>query len=60
MKINIHLAKYNEMEICVQNSVETLITSKNGYPAEQLHSRDNATNALNTRIGVSCVEWNFQ
>lgn len=46
------------MEICVQSSVDTLITSKNGYPAEQLHSRDNATNAFDTQIGVSCVEWN--
>lgn len=46
------------MEICVQNTVDTLITSKNGYPAEQLHSRNNnATDALDTRIRVSCVEW---
>lgn len=44
------------MEICVQSTVDTLITSKNGYPADQLHSRDNATaNSLDTRIRVSCV-----
>lgn len=43
------------MEICVQNTVDSLITSKNGYPADQLHSRDNATNALDTRIRVSWV-----
>lgn len=41
------------MEICVQNTVDSLITSKNEYPADQLHSHDNVTNALDTRIRVS-------